>query len=362
VSDDHERPEVRLRRRAFLSRSVLASGALVAGPIAAAAQGCGASFAGAMSHSDARELLERLERGLGRIRDVPRGEIASQLSWLARPDVGESVLRATVEALVVMDVARSLPEGADVPRALADRLADELPVLGASTDLHHGLLARMPLPARRSLDTRLRAEPDLPMEVAGWIDRHARELGTSADSRAQLRYTSRDVRARLTRQSSGAVIDDCISKVERAAARGGCKLALDRSTASAKVFDAIWQEAEGGTTLAAPPLVPPAPPPAPTSNGGPSPLEVPQPSQPSQADLIAAQFADDQAWAAFTDNSHRFWSARWQRPGDPEVRTGGVLMALGPISCGVTLIVGLIVLISGAVQNSRWNGVPRGDR
>jgi len=335
-----------LDRRTFLTRSALASGALVA---TASGVGCGAATPAATMPTDqTRELEARLARGLGRVRGVPRGDIARQLTWVARPDISENLLRETLESLVVIDVARSLPAGERVPEPLASALMQELPVLGRSTDAHHALLARMPSSARRKLDEEIQKEPSLPMDVAGWIDRHARELGTGAESRMKLRLAARDVQARLRHQSANAVIDDCVAKVERVSARSGRPLALARSNAATAMVDAIWQQvdgvpAPGGSGLAVPP--PPS--------GSTAP---PQQAPVHQGPTLAQQ---DMEWEMFVDDSHRFWSARWRRPGDEEIRIGSIMMPFGLLSCGLTLIIGIIVVIAGAVQNANWDGVPR---
>ena len=52
------------------------------------------------------------------------------------------------------------------------------------------------------------------------------------------------------------------------------------------------------------------------------------------------------------------WSEFWARPGDEEIRMGAIMMPFGAISCGLMLIIGLIVLIAGHVQNGDWDGTP----
>ncbi len=341
-----EEQRFRVGRRRFLSRSAFASSALVAAPsvVALTAPGC-ATLSHAMGAARAQALADRLDAGLDRIRSVPQGTLARQLTWHARPDIAEDVLRQTIESLVVADVARSIPDGTQAPRALAERLGAELPVVARAVDTHHALLSRMPGSARRRLDLRIRQEPEIPTEVADWIDRNAAELGAARESRLQLRLAARDVKVRLRRQSANAVIDDCVAKVERAASRSGGSLAVARSVRTSAMIDAIWQQVEGapgssgfGRSLS-PPVVHLAPPPPSAS----PPMRSPQ---------------QDLEWARFTDTSDRFWSARWERPGDHEIIIGATMMPFGLASCGLMLIVGLIVLIAGAVQNASWDGTP----
>lgn len=111
----------RLARRAFLARSALASGALVIG-----APGCGASLP-SMRGGESDELLSRLDRGLDRVRSVPRGEFARHMTWLPQPEISEVILRKTLETLVIADVARSLPEDVAVRGASRRRSAPSSP-------------------------------------------------------------------------------------------------------------------------------------------------------------------------------------------------------------------------------------------
>lgn len=313
-------------RRSFLRRSAFAAGALVTAPAALGA-GCGASpYAGADLRG--RELLERLERGLGRVRGVPNGRIAAELSWLSQPALAEQLLRHTLETLVIADVAQSVRGGA-LSAPLRARMHEELPVLARTTDAHHALLSRMPPRARRTLDRRLREEPTLPNELASWIDAHAAELGTSREGRLKLRMAVRDVDARVRRQSASAVIDDCVGKVEQVGARTGAA-SLRAANASAMI-DAIWSEVDGaGGRLSAP--------------GASPPLRGPDP---------------DEEWERFLEAHQRMWSARWGSPGDEEVQIGAIMMPFGAATCGLLLIIGLIVLIVGAAQNAAWDGTPR---
>lgn len=349
---------------------MLASGALVLGP--AALEGC----AGPMSQvrlgpDELRALMARLERGLGRVRDIPRGEIARHLAWQARPDLSEEVLRQTLESLVVADVARSVPVGAPIEGRLGERLSEELPVLRRSIQSHHALLTSMPSPTRARLERRVRRDPEIPTDVSGWLDRHAAELGTAGDSRALLRVAALDVKARMRRQSAGAVIDDCVSKVERIADRTGGGLALGRSPGASAMANAIWQQTEGTPPGGSRPAGPASS--LAASGGAPPTTEEPAPEAGAARALAApevtarpegqprAAMMEDVEWERFLYEGQRFWSADWRRPGDEEVQIGSIMMPFGAISCGLLAIIGLVVLISGAVQNGDWDGEPRND-
>ena len=322
----------RLARRAFLARSALASGALVIG-----APGCGASLP-SMRGGESDELLSRLDRGLDRVRSVPRGEFARHMTWLPQPEISEVILRKTLETLVIADVARSLPEDVAVRGGLAEALGAELPVLETTMQAHYALLARIPGHARRELTARVRREPELPTEIAGWLDRHAAELGTARESRFKLRAAAHDVKVRLRRQSADAVIDGCVAKVERVVARSGGTLGLGHAPRAQAMISAIWQQVDGLPT------------------GGASALTAPLPEPPEDRRLPVNA---DLEWARFVQQSRRPWSARWARPGDQELEIGAVMMPFGLLSCGLMLIIGLIVLLVGVGENASWDGRPR---
>ncbi len=328
-------------RRAFLSRSALGAGAIALGAPALSSSGCGAVDARAALRSrDAAELLARLERGLARART---GEVERALSSHPRPRLAGGALRLGLEALVVLDVARSVPEGAALPPPLAARLAHELPVLDRYTLTYHTILSAMPSGARRRVTTKVRERPGVTMEVAGWLDEQARDLGVARESRLLLRGHAAEVDVRLRRQSAGAVIDDCVSKVGRVLERSGASVALARGSAASAMMAAIWQQMErapgAGVQLSAPGAVPAAG------------VAVPP-------DVLRMQ--EDALWEQVTTPDEVLWSARWGRPGDSELETSAILMPLGLVTCGLLLLVGLVMMIVGLAENARWDGQPRG--
>jgi hypothetical protein len=317
-------------RRGFLTTSVAAATAI----------GCGASLRTSLGDSDSRELIERLERGLARIDRVPEGDIARRMPWHRRPDLAEEMFRLTLGSLVVADVVRSA--GASAPPALSQRLAPVMPLVDHTTETQYALLSGMPSGARRALSRKMRERPDTPMEVAEWIDGHAAELGISSESRVKLRTAAMNVAARMRRQSTDAVIDDAVAKVEGVAAVEGSALSIARSSTTSAMIHAIWQEsgiASGGLG---------------------DPLGRPV-EQPQRLDQWRDRSVEDAEWRLAVDPPRAMpqWSSRWARPGDEERTIGYILMPLGLASCGLLLIIGIIVLIAGHVQNNDWDGQPR---
>lgn len=322
---------IRTDRRRFLASSLLGTGALVTGV------GCGASIPRVGGPWDARraeELAERLDRGLARVRDVPRGEFARHMRWQSRPELSERVLRLTLESLVVADVARAVPSDVAVPAALATRLSREMPVIERSTMTHHSLLRRMPPAARRGVDAQVREQPDLPLEVAGWIDRHAAQLGADPSSRVKLREAARDVKVRILRQSTSALIDDCVAKVDRAVERSAEERIAARSSRREALADAIWGRAGGSSDPA-----------------------ILAPSRGIEDELGDPGQAPAQEPIEPTPEFQP-WNRSWDRPGDREIEIGAILMPFGLITCGALLLVGLTMVIVGSVENSTWDGTP----
>lgn len=329
-------------RRTFLSRSLLGTGALALGA-PALASGCGSMPR--IGGSEATELLARLERGLDRVRGVPAGTMARELRDHPQPELAERMMRLGLEALVLLDVTRSIPQGAELPDALAERLGPELPVLDRYAATYSTLLVEMPRTARRRLDRKMRERPDATMQIAGWIDEHARSVGSGAQSRLILRSQAADVDVRVRRQSAGAVIDDCVAKVERVVERTGTSISLARSSATSAMIAAMWQDAgdvpRGGGVLGS---------------------QLAPPSSAGATRMIPAELRrleEDRLWAEATTPDQLLWSARWGSPGDTEIEIGAALMPFGLVTCGFLLIVGLIVMAVGLAQNASWDGSPR---
>lgn len=339
----------------------LAAGAAGAGAIWL--PGCGAAGGPApvVGGREADELVARLERGLRSVRESPFAEASSAATaqpWRVRPDPGERVIRLGLEALVVADVARSIPPGAHVPEHLAQRLGEALPILDECVTTYHALLERTPPAVRRNLDRAFRGTPDVAMQITEVIDQRAGAIGVSNESRLRLRNAARNVGTRVRRQSASALIDDCVSKVDGIAARvaGGDDLRLARGPATTAMIDAIWQEVEGtgGTSSGG---VYGAPPPQGAAAQTGSPV--------SQGVYVPPEGAGAQQAPPSESGA-----------GDPELAVGGVMLGVGAAAfgiggivtavtgnvwvivgvstpAGVAVIIGLILLIVGAVQNAR---------
>jgi len=318
--------------------------------------GCGA----AVPHTElgVREtdaLLTRLDVGLAAVNAEPRGGLAAAHPWHVRPELGESMLRLGTQALVVADVARSIPANVRVPDPLRARLLETLPILDDCTAQYHHLLSSTPAAVRRRIDRAFRADPDIAMNVASYLDGRGRALGVSGESRIRMRSNASHVTTRIRRQSSSAMIDECVAKVEATVARSGGSVAALRAAVATGFVDAMWQAVDGDPGGSA--LAPPPPPPGYAST--PSGVLVPAPA-PAEAYVPPGEGPE----------------ASTESPGDTELLIGGVLVGAGVAVFGIAtligfaagsagigaligatpggalVITGIILLIVGAVQNA----------
>ena len=336
-----------MQRRGFLTNVALGATAVGAGAIWL--PGCG----GAMPRStelggaQADALLERLQRGVARVRNAPFGAMTTP-PWSLRGNPEERMARLGLEALVVADVARSIPAGSRLPESLARGLDDALPVLDQCVVGYHALLESTPAAVRRNLDRRFRETPEIAMHVAEAIDVRAREIDVSTESRIRLRNVARNVGARVRRQSTSALIDDCASKIATIVGHGGADVRLARSLETRALVGAIWQQVEGVQR---------------SGGGAPSPAGYGT-SPASSLGLYQPAAPDAEVERLPTES-----------PGDPELAVGGVMGGAGlavfgiggiisavtgstfPLiavatPAGVAVVIGIILLIVGGVQNA----------
>lgn len=340
-------------RRGFLSTAAAGAGLAGAATVLPAwLTGCGgAGVRPELSARDTTDLLARLDRGLASIDAQPFSALAAHVPWRTRFETAEPLLRLGTQALVVADVARSIPANARVSEALRARMLESLPILDRATSAYHGLLVGTPPAVRRNVDAELRRSPDAVMDVAAFLDGRAGEIGISDASRARMRSNAHWVGTRMRRQSASATIDECVAKVERAVTRAGGSAAALRAGTTGALIDALWTavDGEGASGLATP---------APIAAGTAG-LYVPVGSDPELA-----------AGAATETGS----------PGDDELVAGGICLGVGPVVFGLgtllgyalgasegamwgaiisatpgsaLVIVGIVLLIVGAVQNGR---------
>ncbi len=339
-----------------------ALGASAVGTGAVWLPGCAASpRARTLPDAEALGLIERLDRGLESVRASPFATAGQP--WSLRAGASERMVRLGLEALVVADVARSIEPGSRLPEALARRLDETLPILDDCAVTYHALLESTPPSVRRNLDARFRAEPEIAMRVSEAIDQRAADIGISSASRVRLRSAASNVGRQVRRQSTSALLDDCARKIEVAVGRAGADVRLARGPAAMAMIDAIWQQVDG----------------APQSGGtGTSPWGTSQYGASAQYGYGTASTGATSTGAAptqATDPELVLPEPSHESPGDPELTVGGVMLGAGLVvfgigaiitlvtgdpwpliavstPSGVAIIIGIILLIVGAVQNA----------
>lgn len=302
-----------------------------------------------LSAREATDLLGRLDRGLASVREIELGALA-MAPWQARPEAPDRLFRTGIEALVIADVARSIPEGVRVTGELRERLLTELPILTECTASYHAMLSSAPPAVRRNVERRFREDPDVAMDFVSRIDDQARSIGISNESRLRLRQHTVRVGSQIRRQSANALVDDTLAKVERAVRHSGGDVARLRDSRTDAFVDAMWRQVdETGASATASPFAY-SPPTSPSMPSGAYDPEVPPASEtPTYS----------------------------EPPGDRELEIGGILMGVGVGVFGIgtliggaagswmwgaiiaatpgsiLVIVGLVFLIIGAAQNAR---------
>lgn len=330
-----------MERRDFLSSLVIGGAVGGSGLAVSGLAGCGAALphAPTLGAREADALAQRLARGIAAIREEAPPAAALAGAWSLRPASHERLFRTGLEALVVADVARSIPAGTLVEGELAERLRGALPVLDTCALAYHDLLATTPPAVRRNVDRRFRERPETSMELAEWIDGGATRLNVSAESRLKLRSAALRVSTRIRRQSSGALVEETTSKVGSLLDHRGADLAALRLSTTSALIDGVWGQARALT-----------------------PGTVP-------AGSVSAQAYD-------TEVPPGLQREGVERPGDSELTAGGIMIGvgLGVFGLGtligwaagsamwgaiiaatpgsILVILGLIFLIIGAAQNS----------
>ncbi len=155
--------------------------------------------------------------------------------------------------------------------------------------------------------------------------------------------------SRMRRQSANAVLDDCVAKLDEVFARQGAVLPADLRTHTAGIVDAMWQQVDESTSQA--------------SSGGSTSAAPRGASRVAVSDVdplvVPDRFASLGEMASPTEPVQ--WNESWARPGDEEIRLGAIMMPLGLVTCGLLLIVGIIVLVVGEEQNGSWDGQTHGE-
>ncbi len=183
------------------------------------------------------------------------------------------------------------------------------------------------------------------MNAVEWVDERAGELGVPTDNRLRLRGAALTAGTRIRRQSTDAVIEDCVARLDQMVERYNLRPPPALLAATDAVAAAMWQTHEAGANedrLSSRRAKDQR------AGGDPTTLGVPN------FGGVPERFGTYEEMASPTEPVQ--WSAYWASPGDWHVRTGAILAPFGLVTCGVTLIVGIVMLAVGASRNNNWDG------
>ena len=138
---------------------------------------------------------------------------------LARWHQEEPLVRQSVRTLFVTGTFLDLPEAAQMHPGLQERMVAYMPELDDTVYAVSDHLSELSDERRRYLQRELRADPDLPLNVAASINKLATMTRLSPRRRAQVRSTMTQAGWRLREQNPSLIIDEYVDKVERFAPR-----------------------------------------------------------------------------------------------------------------------------------------------
>ncbi len=365
-----------MNRRSFLQRSAV-TGSLVSSGCASLDLEALAPPTNALpSHEEVSKILAELDRQLGAVRS-PEARHPLLRAVAERDDErrGHRLAVSALEALLVTGSFRVQPLEVQAHPEMQRRIRGALPGIdGAATDMREHLASYTPT-ERADLTRRLRRDPKLFERIADALDEEAARGGIDQMRRLHTRRIVAHAGARLS-HSSELFIDEIVQKVDRLRERDHSLEATERRLVArlgelghaelvlrARRAEEAWASVAVGPRLAQ--LGPQPAPPHGSAYGAP-------PAAP-RGPAYGAQQASAQAAAR--------GAQRGAAPGAPKapssgvndlVIAGGVLMGLTAVSGlagghilasgeiggaflltlgGVMLLVGLILLIVGAVSD-----------
>jgi hypothetical protein len=191
----------------------------------------------------------------------------------------EPMAKRALRALFAAGLYRELPSEAHAdPRIVASK-ASMSPELDHSVAELTTMLESMPQHELTAMRGVLERDPELVMRVSQAIGEKGRALEVPYGSRAKARAAATNLAFRLRKQPPELVIEECIDKVHRVAARHGLSLVVAQQVAAETMRQDLWgnarnaQEAPptpprppvveppGATPVGASPDLPPIPPP-----------------------------------------------------------------------------------------------------
>ncbi len=214
--------EAVMDRREFL-RFGAGAGLLSAALPSTSGLGANVAFASPVRQRELTRHLASMDHALevlrqGSLFDEILGVPASSVSSPEASRV-EDLCKTSMRSLLVLGMFRDLTEREREHPEVQERIWRIMPEMDEAVFGMAEALGRLGPRDHRRVQDRLKRGPDIVMNLGGVFDRHARGLGVSFKRRAHLRKLLADVSWRMKKQSPMILVDDCLTKVRKMAAR-----------------------------------------------------------------------------------------------------------------------------------------------
>jgi hypothetical protein len=314
-----------MERRDVLKAGALGVAATAVGPGCAtvphAETGAPVGASGAPSGAEFLALLDRQLGYIGHAHFVD--EFVTQTHGPARaPEVKRAVatsddaFRRMLRTLVITQGFRDLSVETQLESDVQARMASHMDEIDATVFEVADRLAAIDAAHHARVQSALRDQPDLAMQIGEAVDAHAAAAGLSRARRRQLRAMMMQTAFRLKHEAPGTLIDEYTQKVTRMRQDG------DQSALALAVSERIGRQAFWAyqkRVAQAPGAAPPGPAPgtAPSPYPPPGPVSGPMPIAPDP-------------------HPHRY----------TVLKAGGVMMGIGAVTAGVSAL----ILSSGGAE------------
>jgi hypothetical protein len=309
-----------MERRDVLKAGALGVAATAVGPgcatvpHAAIDSGAAAGPSGGLSNAEFLALLDRQLGYIGHAHFVD--EFVTQTHGPARaPEVQRAVaasddaFRRMLRTLVITQGFRDLSVETQLESDVQARMASHMDEIDATVFEVADRLAAIDAAQHARVQSALRDQPDLAMQIGEAVDAHAASAGLSRARRRQLRTMMMQTAFRLKHEAPGTLIDEYTQKVTRMR-QDGDQSALALAVSERIGRQAFWayQKRVAQAPGAAPPQ--PAPGTAPAPYPPPGPVSGPMPVAPDP-------------------HPHRY----------TVLKAGGVMMGIGAVTAGVSALI-----------------------
>lgn len=193
-----------------------------------------------MSSREMAEALARLDHSTAAVDRLTAGAFLEDHLPRRGPgrEYGERVapmLRRSIKTLVVAGGLGEVAHQPHLPEVFRDRARTLGPEMGISMGENLALLRSMTPRRRRRLAQTLRARPELPLSVAESLDVASVDLGVAPSTRFKLRRLGARVSSALPRQSTGGYVEDVSQQMTKMMTYRGVEMRVIDSLATSSL-------------------------------------------------------------------------------------------------------------------------------